>query len=127
MYIYPVNFKNIKANVNNVEFNYNDNKLLDSVILKYKTFKIQLKAVGDCCSESYIDCNIKLFNKLRNKCISKITYRRDYDIVNDDDEIKTCIYKIETTDDCSIEFKLINVSNGYYEGWLEIQSNQSFK
>ncbi len=67
---YHINFKNIKANIDDVIINKQESGNINSVILKYKTFNIRIKAIGDCCSYSYItDFD---FTQLKNKTINSI-------------------------------------------------------
>ena len=101
--------------------------------------KIKIIPVGDCCSISYItkikgfpfsklvgkkikslkEINLPLTllknKKNTNSLFTPITFSDMNHEVN-----KYHLYEIKFTDNGLFNFGLINASNGYYDGWIEI-------
>lgn len=107
----------------------NNDKNYNNIILQTSIYKINITPVGDCCSYSWIEnYQDSDFNFLNGKIISKIkeiNYPNDYkyiiDNIDDDECITPHLYEItfKNTDD-TFRFQLINCSNGYYDGYLDI-------
>ncbi len=83
---------------------------------------IILVAIGDCCSSSDFKFNNETFmSTILNSCIDEIIVGEDVSGGdNDGDVIKISPVTIITTDG-NVNFELINSSNGYYSGWIEIK------
>ena len=105
-----------------------DNNEFSSFIIKTKTINYKFRAIGDCCSYSvfkeYKDNN---FTNLIGKIIKNIKIidiPEDYDLeINYDDDtyISPHLYEMhfQNTEE-TFKFMLINYSNGYYDGWIDI-------
>lgn len=130
--------KNFNKNIINIQevyeyYNYRNRyiKLLSQIILLTNKEKLIITPIGDCCSISYlvlfddynlrklIDYKIKSFRKIDDideikKEFSKIsTYRLD-------DVKKLYLYEFTLFDSSIFKFGLVNSSNGYYDGWIEL-------
>jgi predicted kinase len=107
-----------------------------SFILKTKTINYKFRAIGDCCSHSvFIEYKDYKFNNLIGKIIKNIKtidIPEDYDLeINHEDDtyISPHLYEMhfQNTEE-TFKFMLINYSNGYYDGWMnitEIDNNSS--
>jgi hypothetical protein len=85
-------------------------------ILKDKT--VSYKAVGDCCSSSYIESldNPEVFNKAIFQDVETVEGKEEER--KDCEVLKWTFYKFKTSKGaCTLSFR--NESNGYYNGWLE--------
>ena len=88
-------------------------------------FKIQ--AFGDCCSVSVISEweNFK-FSEIIGKTIESLSQIKipDNFEVEPDDDFDDCatphLYEFLFTDGTTFKFLMINYSNGYYDGWINI-------
>ena len=111
---------------------YYKNKKVTNVILKYdeiyiffqdiKKRSLNLTAVGDCCSESWFEPYGSEFTTLIGNTIVDVV--KDSDIEMEPSGRQECdqntIYKIKLGNGDEFLFLLRNSSNGYYNGWLEI-------
>jgi len=118
----------------NINFNddYNQNDNIEIITIKTNLKIYTLTAVGDCCSYSiFKEYKNYSFKNLIGKIIKSFTeieiddnYNDIYDNENDnyDNILKIHLYKItfKNTDDIFL-FTLINYSNGYYDGWIDIK------
>ncbi len=84
---------------------------------------IILLAIGDCCSSSTFSFNNETFmSSLLNKSINRIIIGEEIGNYEDDDREVIKISPVTiTTDNGNVNFELINSSNGYYSGWIEIK------
>jgi len=92
--------------------------------------KFKIEAFGDCCSISIIKKYKNYdFQNLKNKIIESIEEIKvpNDDIFSDDDEdiddtyLSYHLYQIKFKDDNEdFKFIMINYSNGYYDGWIDI-------
>lgn len=85
-----------------------------------------LTANGDCCSHSRFECDDLFVELLLGNVIDIIELRGDID-ASDDGEIKTYKPHITLTNGDKVEFKMINTSNGYYGGWIEVYYKEEIK
>lgn len=92
---------------------------------------INLSAVADCCSSSYYNIVDTDFEKFKGKKLSDIyldIYETDdlidmFDVTNIDGEcIKTHYNKLQFEDGNEWYFLLVNDSNGYYDGWTDMET-----
>lgn len=109
------------------------NKLVKDVIITDDTISIRFNdteycviicAIGECCSKSYFELNEESFiAKMIGTTINNIVINEEIDCDESEEnrECKVTPIKI-ITDNEDINFKLINISNGYYSGWFEIKS-----
>lgn len=132
-----VDFKNNNTRITEIIIDSDDpnnDDYKDSIIIKTDLKIYKITAVGDCCSNSVIKeyKNYKFNNFIGiGKIIEKI---EEINIDDDDDDFKDDqddleqgyfvsphLYKMSFKDcDDVFLFKLINYSNGYYDGWIEI-------
>ncbi len=134
-------FASIGSSVKKVDYKkFTANTELDhNIIIHFDNDKsVQIVAIGDCCSISYI---VKLkgmpFSKLNNKVIKSIKEIKNkqkiknafvdikpYHFANDplhDHIINSFhLYEIKLDNGDQFYFGMINASSGYYDGWLEI-------
>lgn len=92
--------------------------------------KFQIDAIGDCCSCSVIiqweDYRFeKIIGKII-KSIDEISVPDYFDVEIDDEDMDDYVaiphlYEFTFTDDSTFKFLLVNYSNGYYDGWLEMK------
>lgn len=89
----------------------------------------RLIAVGDCCSTSvFREYEEHKFEEIVGKVIKKIDQMIDFpeEFEFDENEDDYGLYltphliEITFTDDTKFKFMLVNYSNGYYDGWLEL-------
>ena len=122
----------------NVQFNKMiklDINCVNNIELFYKGKKILIVPIGECCSISYIIQFKKYpFSNLKGKIIKGIykinddkllsknfKYTRMLKSSDPDWNVRKChIYKIEIENGNDMYFGLVNNSNGYYDGWIEI-------
>lgn len=128
-----------------VDFTLNNNSIdeviiddeFSSFIIKTKSIDYKFRAIGDCCSYSifkeYKDNN---FNNLIGKIIKNIKtieFPKDYDLeINKENVdifnsfISPHLYEMyfQNTEE-TFKFILINYSNGYYDGWIDITENDN--
>jgi hypothetical protein len=106
-------------------------------ILKTQDFDYKFTAVGDCCSVSnffkYEDYD---YNSLIGKKIigfKEIDIPDDYDLKKlnidedeDDSTVSPHLYEMSFKDtEDTFKFILVNFSNGYYEGWVEVSETDN--
>lgn len=121
-----------------VDFNRYNNEIIavklneedDVLEMQTSLYKINLTAVGDCCSVSKLKkFKDNDFNNLIGKIIKKIKeidvpkdfiYEDEEDYIHpDDDTTSIHLYEIKfKNSDETFKFILVNYSNGYYDGWL---------
>lgn len=80
--------------------------------------RVSYKAVGDCCSKSYIEDldNPEIFNDSILLSVESESGQKKE--ISDWDIHKWTFYKFKTDKGmCTLSFR--NESNGYYDGWLE--------
>ena len=110
--------KDIKFTDNTISISFNDTDCC-----------IKLYAYAECCSRSYFEFDIDEDSFKMNLTGKNIDYIVEDNNIeceeryNEEEDacIKVTPLKIITNDN-DINFKLINSSNGYYNGWLEIKS-----
>lgn len=130
-----INFSEYPFPIKEIIFSDEDeDNLYYSIILKInENLKFNLIAVGDCCSTSYMrkykDYD---FNSIIGKTIIKIdqiNFPDDYIFYETDDYSEKRFNNVISHHLYEISFKeteetfkmlLLNYSNGYYDGWLEI-------
>jgi hypothetical protein len=114
------------------------NKLVKDVQIEYNKISISfhdtelcitLFACAECCSRSYFD-----FSDDEESFITQLTNTTINDIITDngdecydekykDDNECIQVIKIKIINNVdNINFNLVNSSNGYYSGWLEVRS-----
>lgn len=107
----------------NIDFTFKDD-------IKYK-----LVAIAECCSKSWFQYNDTkdYYSNMNDSCKTDDFIGKtildvqigDAEIVGD--KCYHCIRKTEIkiifTDNTTWEFLLINDSNGYYSGWVELKKN----
>ena len=85
--------------------------------------KLQLYAKAECCSESMFS-NVPDLTTMVGKEISGINDEEESSPPRYDKESNGCkregTVTISFNDGSSLEIKLVNYSNGYYSGWLEL-------
>jgi len=126
-----VDFNKYKSEI----IGYELNKDRDILILKTNMCSFKITAYGDCCSFSVIKCvNGISFDSLIGKIIKRVKEVieinddikadiSDTDDDDDDDCINEHIYKIEFINSDEIfYFAMVNYSNGYYDGWISIDT-----
>jgi len=88
----------------------------------------RLIAVGDCCSTSvFREYEEHKFEEIVGKVIKSITnidFNDDFHDNFEEDEfglyLTPHLLEITFSDDSKFKFMLVNYSNGYYDGWLEL-------
>jgi hypothetical protein len=96
-----------------------------NVLILYfsKTEYIKLLAQAECCSTSYFEYNVtELEKSLASKSITSIDFEKSND---ESSEEKRHVIRIALSDGNDYKFGLINRSNGYYDGWLEIELSKT--
>lgn len=118
-----VDFSKYNNEIETVNMNEDE----DVIILQTSIYKIKLTAFGECCScSSFKQYNDFDFNKLNGKIIKKvqeIDTPDDY-IIQDNDGDTESPHLFEMTfknSDEKFKFLMINYSNGYYDGWMNIE------
>lgn len=127
---YLDNFSSIKSPIKKVIYKHT------GVTISFENKKkIKINPYGDCCSISYIinfkefpfskiiGKEIKTLKEVKNKKKIDNLYKNakliDYSNTNDNFN-KYHLYEIKFTDKTSFNFGLVNASNGYYDGWIEV-------
>lgn len=123
-----IDFEKYQYSIKEVLFD--DNEPIIKLVLN-KNLILKLIPVGDCCSVSilkkYEDYD---FQKLVDKTIisiNHIEFPTDYKFTQEEtigfnDCVSHHLYEIRFKDnDETFKFMLINYSNGYYDGWLELE------
>jgi hypothetical protein len=88
-----------------------------------------MNAFSECCSRSYFEEHPDYkFSSLvgqkiisLNECFPSKTEKHEHG-----DVTRTKNYKFKLENDSSFIFSLINVSNGWYTGWIEISGSENF-
>lgn len=121
---YPFKVTGISIDPNDPKNHYDDCAMV--IDLKTDGNKdFRLIAVGDCCSTSvFREYEEHKFEEIVGKVIKSIT---EIDFNDDDFEedefglyLTPHLLEITFTDDSKFKFMLVNYSNGYYDGWLEL-------
>jgi|688.fasta_scaffold916764_2 hypothetical protein len=122
------NFECIDNKIKKIEFIYNIENI-KIIYIMYHNIKVILKAVNDCLCYSWIEKYNYDFTFLIGKQIKSIerskNHKLTYDFINDKYNDYECInihfYEIQffDTDEIFI-FILKNLSNGYYDGNVDI-------
>lgn len=127
-----INFKKFDYVIADININDNGDTIIINLIdapVKYK-----LEAAGDCCSysnfEEYKDYDFSQLSGKIIKGIKEIQYPddddpNDYDPRDDDYDDnyinKYHLYEIRFKNSHeSFKFQMVNHSNGYYDGWMNI-------
>jgi len=105
--IYTTDLGDIEKIILNCVDQVDDDKVVDVVLC----------AEGGCCSRSYFQIDEDRLDDIVGKVVTDIDQNYDYD-----GDGCTKIYDVTIKlDSCNdIVFQLINVSNGYYGGWLSV-------
>ncbi len=121
-----INFKQFDYVISHVEMNDREDIII--IHLFDAPFKYKLTAEGDCCSRSiFKKYNDYDFRQLSGKIIKKIktiNIPADYVDSDEDDDVfndvaTTHLFEIRFKDsDELFQFKMVNYSNGYYDGWM---------
>ncbi len=91
--------------------------------------KFQIDAIGDCCSCSVIiqweDYRFEKMIGKTIKSIDEIEVPNYFDVEIDDEDMDDLVaiphlYEFTFTDDTTFKFLLVNYSNGYYDGWINL-------
>lgn len=101
----------------------------DNFTIKVNNEEFIFYAIGDCCSMSrfkvYKD---KPFSTLIGKTLEKleeVEFPDDYEYKTDSDDdicVLSHLYQFSFKDNSEpFQFLLINYSNGYYDGWIQIE------
>jgi len=107
-------FKNAGV-VLNVKYNFED-----EIVITFENNKLRMIAEGDCCSKS-------VFEQYGNFEFDKLIGKKILSVVEDQDETGEDIKEYENKfivednqyQESEFPFRLINSSNGYYEGYIE--------
>jgi hypothetical protein len=124
-----VDFEKYQYSIKEVIFD--DNEPIIKLVLN-ENLILKLIPIGDCCSvsilEKYEDYD---FQKLIDKTITSIKciefpddykFTEEKNIIGFNDCVSHHLYEIRFKDsDETFKFMLINYSNGYYDGWLELE------
>lgn len=94
------------------------NQKEDIIIIYCQKLKIYLKAFGDCCSYSVFE-DTEDINSIIGKKIEFID--ENLADVDQNGEEKTYEICIGFTDKSEYKFNMVNYSNGYYSGWLDVK------
>jgi hypothetical protein len=117
-----INFKELDYVISHIEMSDTDDIIV--IHLYDAPFKYKLTAEGDCCSHSvfkkYKDYD---FSQLSGKIIKKIktiNIPDDDEEEDDEDNVATPhLFEIRfKNSDEMFQFKMVNYSNGYYDGWM---------
>ena len=91
--------------------------------------KFLMDAIGDCCSCSVIiqweDYKFEKMIGKTIKSIDEIEVPNYFDVEIDDEDVDDLfaiphLYEFTFTDDTTFKFLLVNYSNGYYDGWINL-------
>jgi hypothetical protein len=96
-----------------------------NVLILYfsKTEYIKLLAQAECCSTSYFEYDVaELGKSLAGENITSIDFEKSND---ESSEEKRHVIRIVLSGGSDYAFNLINRSNGYYDGWLEIELSKT--
>lgn len=100
-----------------------------SFYFKNNNGKLNLVALGDCCSSSWFhffdNTDIDSFSK--GKTIRYIKFLHDIEMVPSgiQDRDLNHLYQIIFSDGTNYDFVLRNSSNGYYDGWIDVEISDS--
>lgn len=125
-----IQFEKYPFKIVSVEFpdkcNENDNEYQRIIFDTDGDVKIQMDAIGDCCSTSvFVQWESHDFKNIIGKTIktmNEIEVPSDYEVEEDvsgDYYASPHLYEFIFTDDSVFKFLMINYSNGYYDGWIE--------
>jgi hypothetical protein len=129
--------KNIVTKVKFNKMKRLDWKCINDIDISYDKKKtLRVVPIGDCCSISYIIQFTKYpFKNLKGKIIKGISEINDEKLLTKNfkyirllksinnpnwDVVKCYIYKIEIENGKDMYFGLVNNSNGFYDGWIEV-------
>jgi hypothetical protein len=125
-----IDFTNNNNTIDDVIIDDINNNEFSTFIIKTKSINYKFRAIGECCSHSvFIEYKDYRFNNLIGKIIKNI---KTINIPGDHKEdfyISPHLYEMhfQNTEE-TFKFMLINYSNGYYDGWMnitEIDNNSS--
>ena len=88
-----------------------------------------MNAFSECCSRSYFKehPDYKFSSLVGQKIISLNQCFPNKTEKNEDGDVtQTKNYKFKLENHCIFIFSLINVSNGWYSGWIEISGSENF-
>lgn len=100
-----------------------ENKTIIHIAFDDTNSILRLLAIGDCCSFSWFEELNDRYDSIIGKEIKSIDVKNDFiDLPksNVQEYDQNTLIEIKFTDDTSFDFVLRNSSNGYYNGWLEI-------
>lgn len=136
---YLKNFSDINSKVKKVIYKKYSKKNWGEIKIFFENGKkIRIIPKGDCCSISYIikftefsfskliGKKIKSLKEIKNKKKINILYENIKPIQFSENINKFHLYEIKFTDNVSFYFGLINSSNGYYDGWIEIIEDEQY-
>jgi len=99
----------------------------DTIRLTCDNCAIVFEAIGDCCSYSYLRYYDSMHSAIGktlesvNRESVDLNDSHDYAEVNGYDYYSYHRYTFTYTDGTTSTCELVNVSNGYYDGWLDYQ------
>lgn len=95
----------------------------EKIIFTFPDIKLVVEALGDCCSYSYF-VNTDQLQTLIGQPLNSIEYDKDYIEVKHDDRYneieRSHVVKIN-----DVEFQMINESNGWYDGIIDVYATSS--
>lgn|SRR3990167_5569582 len=101
---------------------YFDKEMDDWIVFITDENKLSYHIEADCCSTSYIDSFKGISNLLNQKVISVKELRTTEEVIEEWDYIRTHPVEIITEKGVCV-FTYKNNSNGYYDGWIELEDN----
>lgn len=115
--------KSIEMSINDLE-RYGNFKTINkfNIYFEEETKSLELMAEGECCSISWFKFPTDIQNIVGKK-IDRIEHNDSVELPksNEDEVIRNIPIKIIFEDGAEpYEFNILNSSNGYYNGWLEV-------
>lgn len=95
----------------------------EKIIFTFPDIKLVVEALGDCCSYSYFEGTDQLDN-LIGQPLTSIEYDRDYTEFQSKDKYNE-VARSHPVKINEIQFQMINESNGWYDGTIDVYATSS--
>lgn len=96
----------------------------EKIIFTFPDVKLVVEALGDCCSYSYFE-NTEQLSDLIGQPLTSIEYDRDFTQVNESKDRYNDVSKVHLVKINDIQFQMINESNGWYDGSIDVYATTS--